>query len=1220
MQLDEIDSIVREFLLADDAGTTKYSAPGGEDDELGGVEVLPDMLYRYRQTDPRAVNLQVFAGLGELVAQLWDQEVKVLLRVASMRHPALPEVLNGGHLAEDKIAALLGYRPSGNIAYIRTLADFAIDASDIGDIAAAMHADPVHALRQFWLLADALSILHDARIAHRNLWPGTLQAYQEEPSHDDKWSLRLSRFEMSALLSNILRASSVDAAGREAVRDLYLRQERQALRYAPPERLRFLLDDGADDQDVLDGTSLDYGDVFSLGVIVAEWFIGGFPAERDPCAVPSPGSPSLAALTEFHKWVRHEVRTGGKVPTPLGALLDDMLDPRPAGRPTTADVLQRLSKNYDGIVSLLQSATPDQPYLLLYLPETGRNLVQWGWLDDESATGVSSKIEEDLRGALVVESPEGAEPYVTNRRGDSPEKLRQARWVLVGKRAAWFCRPYELQARAFRAGELLSNVYVISYVALRDRAGAAERLRRLEEVPLQRRVGSVQVDSDQIAAEVLDQRRRGRPDWTSLFDTVVQPVPLSPKEQEFAQALDFVLEYQGAQLQARTYAFRRDPDFLPGSDTVVLRWDRERDRQRRDRLPALHAKLLGSSGMRLPFAQFFEEVSHGTEESQPHLRMDRDDGRVSADSRVGDFLLARTRGEDTVELTGVSRVKVPESGLLSPAGDSGTWTAIRRQTDARHELVRNRILVNRLIKPLGIKSDPARWVGAPGTLAGEGADVVIDMLCHQLIYALQGPPGTGKTEVSSQAVYAYLRFDPRARVLVSAQSHYALDNLAARVLGKLGMISDDGDPQDADFLAIRVYNEQAYDRVDPRLRAFQVHDSAVRLKRTIRRRVRDRLESRIDLPKVRHVAESWLAEIDGTEIELGDRLRRGANLVFVTCSSASHQTLVDNGSREPFDWVIIEEAAKAWPTELALPLVRGLRWTLVGDQRQIGAYGLDEVKRFLNLCANDPDPEIAKHYGRRDGYLKAFELFGTMIDEAETGAPVQRLTEQRRMHDPICQVVSRSFYAPKRPPSSPGSFPAPRDPLPEGILVTKRPEDGHVIESPDWLRGRTLVWVDTSGTHRDEPYWGNPYEARLVAALCRMQPSLAPIARHEAGRRGLAILTPYRQQADVLRKTDPSLDDAVRTIDSFQGREADVVVLSLVRDTVRASWDRPLKNIGHLADPSRVNVMLSRARDLLVIVGSFDHFAGSGVECWEKVTSAVERFGVRRTADTVLGA
>ena len=65
------------------------------------------------------------------------------------------------------------------------------------------------------------------------------------------------------------------------------------------------------------------------------------------------------------------------------------------------------------------------------------------------------------------------------------------------------------------------------------------------------------------------------------------------------------------------------------------------------------------------------------------------------------------------------------------------------------------------------------------------------------------------------------------------------------------------------------------------------------------------------------------------------------------------RALVEGGSSEPFDWVILEEAAKAWPTELALPLVRGLRWAMMGDQIQIGAFGRYDVERFLNSCIND---------------------------------------------------------------------------------------------------------------------------------------------------------------------------------------------------------------------------------------------------------------------------
>jgi serine/threonine protein kinase len=1219
--MSDIDAVVRAFLMTDEAGTKTYQPAGGEGADLDGVEVLPGLLCHYRQTDPqsRSVTLQVFVGVGEIGAQLWDQEVRVLLRVASLQHPALPEVLDGGHVEAEKISARLGGGRQDSIAYVRTLADYPVDAEDIDKVAETMHSDLVQALRQLWLLADGLAILHDARIAHRNLWPGTLQAYLE----GDRWALRISRFEMSAMLSNILRASSVDASGRDIVRGLYLAQGNRMLRYAPPERLSFLLQATPEGlvRGPSEGPGSDKGDVFGLGMIAAEWFLGGLADAPNP-----DHRPTLAELLEFQRRVRVQVRTSPAVPSALGSLLDDMLDRHPAGRPTTAEVVERLSRNYDGIVSLLQGTGGGLPHLLLYLPETRSNLGAWDMLDDPTETDprkIARVIEEDLRGALVVESPEGAEPYLANRKVDSPEKLRQAKWVLIGPKAAWFCRPYELHAKGFGAGELLSDVYVIGYVALRDRPGSRDRLKKLEEVPLQRRVGSVQVESDRIALEVLERLRKGRPDWTELFDTVKQPVALSSKEQSFAQALDFLLEFQGAQLQARTYAFRRDPTSPSTAAEVVLHWDRKRDRERRDRLPALHAKLHGDTLARPAFAHFFEEVSQSEESTLSYLRMFHD-GIRGQNGWVGDFSLVRTIGEDTVVVHSISGAAVPDQGVLSPRDDLGTRIVLRRQLDARQELVRNRILVNRLISPMGIRGAPDRWRDVAGQLEGEGARVVIDMLCHQPIFALQGPPGTGKTEISSQAVQAYLRADPRARILVSAQSHFTLDNLAARILGKLGVLDDYGRLQDTDLLSIRVFNERAYDRVDERLLPFQVGESAVRLRGTIRRRVRDRIDIRVDSPKVRRIAESWLSQIEGSEAELGERLRRGANLVFITCSAATRETLVDNGSREPFDWVIIEEAAKAWPTELALPLVRGLRWTLVGDHKQIGAYGRPEVERFLNSCMDDPDPEIAKHYGRKDDYLKTFEVFGTMISQAAPVGPVRTLTEQRRMRDPISQVVSRSFYPVAKGPVDDGELPkelapTPKD-LPDGLLVTRREDNGHAIESPAWLSGCALVWLDTSGMRQEEGYWSNPYEADLVASFVRsLRPTPLLTARPDkASRLGLAILTPYRRQVEAIQRAAPILTDAVKTVDAFQGREADLVVVSLVRDNVRASWDQPLRNIGHLADPSRVNVMLIRARDLLVLIGSFDHFAGSGVPTWESVTTAVERFGIRRPAASVM--
>ncbi|TCJ33728.1 AAA domain-containing protein [Parafrankia sp. BMG5.11] len=1247
MSIRDVDAIVTAFLMTDEAGVRPYRPLAGGT-RLDGSEVLPGLLYRYRLLDSRSrtVSLQVFLGVGEIGGRLWDQEVKVLLRVANLSHPALPEILDGGHLDADSVAAELDGRRY-SVAYVRTLSEEGIEAGEIRDLTALMRDDPVLALGHFWRLADALAILHDARIAHRNLWPGTLQYY----SDDERPALRISRFEMSALLSNILRASTVDSSGHQTVRDLYLSQDVRALRYMPPERARFLLggSDPATSRSPADGPGSAEADVFGLAMIAAEWFLGGFDS-----AAPAAGTrPELSDLLTFQRQIRVQARTSPDVPPALGALLDDMLDPEPRGRPTSAQVLERLSRNHDGIVTVLEGRTGDvdaPPHLLLYLQETRNNLAEWGLIDptETDTSKIVQVIEKDLRGALVVESPDGAEPYLRNWRGTAPEKLRQAKWVLIGPRAAWFCRPYERKAKFQRTGELLTDVFVIGYVALREKLAGLERdrLRRLEDVRLRRRIGSVHVESDEIAPEVLDRLRRGRPDWKRLFETVREPAGLSPRERDFKRALDWLLEYQAAQLAARTYAFRRDSDSPPHAAEVVLHWDRQRDRERRDRMPPLSAKLLGDSAARPAFGHFFAEVAQGDEASLSYLRI-ADDDRGSA-AKPGGFRFVRHRGEDTVVVTSVAGAAVPEHGLLSPQDDDGTRAALYRQREARDELVRNRVLVNRLLDPVSIRGDASRWRGAAGRLQGEGAEVVIDMLCHQPMFALQGPPGTGKTEISSQAVQAYLRADPGARILVSAQSHYALDNLAVRILVKLGLLDEQGRPQDADLMAIRIYTDRAQDRVDERLRKFSPGETAVRMRNTIRRRVRDRLNSLVDGPEVRQVATSWLGQLDGSEIELGERLRRGANLVFVTCAAATQAKLVDNGAREPFDWVIVEEAAKAWPTELAMPLVRGLRWAMIGDHQQIGAYGAAEVERFLNSCMDDPDPTIAEHFAHRATYLETFQVFGTMIARVapasprQPSGPVRTLHEQRRMRDPISQVVSRSFYRVPAASSATAALsvpatasvpaaPAPALPLsptadgngpvgiPEGLLVTRRADAGSAVEFPEWLRDDALIWLDTSGMRQDEGYWFNRHEAEVVTRLARaLRPAPRLTARHEKeSRRGLAILTPYRRQVDAICRAGPELSGVVKTVDAFQGREADLVIVSLVRDTTRAPWDRPLGNIGHLADAGRVNVMLSRARDLLVLVGSFEHFAGSGVPIWESITATVSHYGVRRPASAV---
>ena len=82
-------------------------------------------------------------------------------------------------------------------------------------------------------------------------------------------------------------------------------------------------------------------------------------------------------------------------------------------------------------------------------------------------------------------------------------------------------------------------------------------------------------------------------------------------------------------------------------------------------------------------------------------------------------------------------------------------------------------------------------------------------------------------------------------------------------------------------------------------------------------------------------------------------------------------------------------------------------------------------------------------------------------------------------------------------------------------------------------------------------------------------------------------ITPYKGQVAEIRGNLPKkYHDAVRTVDGFQGKEADFILLSLVRNNKRTGSSR---RWGFFRDPRRINVALSRAREGLVVISSIDH-------------------------------
>ena len=170
--------------------------------------------------------------------------------------------------------------------------------------------------------------------------------------------------------------------------------------------------------------------------------------------------------------------------------------------------------------------------------------------------------------------------------------------------------------------------------------------------------------------------------------------------------------------------------------------------------------------------------------------------------------------------------------------------------------------------------------------------------------------------------------------------------------------------------------------------------------------------------------------------------------------------------------MIVEEAAKAWSTEIIVPLVLGVRWTLIGDHLQLGPHREEELESFLGSLRGHKDPLVADEYERKDEHLKALRLFQQIFvdktedDYKQMDSAVGRIEKQFRMDKTIAEPVSRAFY-PRVPLREDNG-------LPLSFLKTERYKP-HDLTTPRFLRDRSLVSVDTSGCEGfgDEPRWRN---------------------------------------------------------------------------------------------------------------------------------------------------
>ncbi len=441
------------------------------------------------------------------------------------------------------------------------------------------------------------------------------------------------------------------------------------------------------------------------------------------------------------------------------------------------------------------------------------------------------------------------------------------------------------------------------------------------------------------------------------------------------------------------------------------------------------------------------------------------------------------------------------------------------------------------------------------------------------LFLVHGPPGTGKTVTMTEIIAGEVRRG--SRVLAAAASNVAVDNMLDNLVQqginalRIGHPARTTPVLRKHTLDYRVEELEEYQRSqDCREEALEL----VELRRDFtppsgqwRRGLSDeQIHERAKQHEgARGVSPETMQEM-ATYLELSDRIDE----LFETCDRLEEEAINTLLERTPvvcttnstagsdmlgghdFDVVCIDEATQATEPSCLIPATKGEKLVMAGDHRQLPPTILNQ--------------EAAERGLDRTLFERLMEQWGDRIS--------RRLEVQYRMHRDIMTFSSRRFYD--------GTLRA--APSVESHTLEDLPAfDPGSLESPyrSRLRGHPpLVWLDTRelpGAERrreGSTSAANPGEARVVTSVVKdyLHAGLRP--------EQLAVIAPYKDQVDDLRET--LADDAleVDTVDGFQGREKEVVVLSLVRSN-------PEGEIGFLRDERRLNVSITRARRKLVLVG-----------------------------------
>ncbi len=343
------------------------------------------------------------------------------------------------------------------------------------------------------------------------------------------------------------------------------------------------------------------------------------------------------------------------------------------------------------------------------------------------------------------------------------------------------------------------------------------------------------------------------------------------------------------------------------------------------------------------------------------------------------------------------------------------------------------------------------------------------------------------------------------------------------------------------------------------------------------------------------VLKSLREDLDGNSAGIREAIKNYGESLAATNQVAGGKELA---KFKEIQNVILEEAARSNPLDLLIPMTKATRRViLVGDQKQLPHLLENDIVDDAVACLDDEakKADIARKYEE-----SLFNIFYNSLNKVKMPARCIMLKEQFRMHPAIGDFISRLYY--------------------EGELVpgmgweTQEKAKQHGLQLP-WAKEKVAVFCNVPASagreHQGKSKYRRAEAKRIVRLLDELKEDPAfdnlsigiitfyskqvEIIFEEASRRGYTTQNKdgsYSIAPDYLETKDHEEKLRIGTVDSFQGKEFDVVILSTVRSNeIERIDDNNLKVFGFLTLFNRLNVAFSRAKKMIVVAGDGEMFA-----------------------------